>query len=184
MMLPAGMVWDACTTLNLMATGHAPEILTCFGGPSYIVKQVREGEVFTLRPLPEEDPKGNLVPVDLLPLIRAGILNEVELTPAEEATFVTFAAHVDDGEARSSAVAAHRGLTLVTDDKASIRLVQGLAPPVGVLTTLDWVKRWVDEQAVDDATLGAALRRIEICAHYRPRRTHPLKAWWEAHVPR
>jgi hypothetical protein len=183
MTLLAGMVWDACTTLNLMATDRAQEILTAFGSPSCIVKQVREGEVFTLRPLPEDDPKGILVPVDLAPLITAGVLQEVEMTPAEQTTFVAFAAEVDDGEARSSAVAVHRGLTLVTDDKASIRLVQSLANPVAVMTTLDWIKWWVDEQAVDDATLGAVLRRIEICAHYRPRRNHPLKSWWEAHLP-
>src|SRR6266568_2788045 len=102
MMLLPGMVWDACTTLNLMATDRAVEILTVFGSPSYIVRQVREGEVFSLRPLPEDDPKGNLAPVDLGPLIYAGVLTEVEMTSAEQATFVTFVAEVDDGEARSS----------------------------------------------------------------------------------
>ncbi len=183
MTLSQGMVWDACTTLNLMATDRAPEILVALGTPSYIVKEVREGEVFSLFPLPEDDPKGNPVSVDLTPLLESGILQEVEMTLAEQATFVAFAAEVDDGEARSSAVAVHRGLTLVTDDKVSIRHAQALVPPLNVLTTIDWVKRWVDTQAVDDATLGAVLRRIEICAHYRPRRNHALKPWWEAHLP-
>lgn len=182
MTLLPGMVWDACTMLNLMATGRASEILTALDSPSYIVQEVRAGEVFSLRPLPEEDPKGTLVPVDLAPLIESGILQEIAMSPAEQATFVAFAAEVDDGEARSSAVAVHRGLTLVTDDKASIRHVQALVPPLTVLMTIDWVKMWVDKQDVDKATLGAVLRRIEICAHYRPRRNHPLKAWWESHL--
>ena len=180
MNLLPGMVWDACTALNLMATDKAAEILTSFGRPNYIVRQVREGEVFSLRPLPEDDPKGDLVAVDLKPLIKLGILIEVELTIEELAAFVKFAAEMDDGEARTLAVAVHRGLLMVTDDKKSIRLAQILEPPIEVLTTLDWVKSWVDKNGVESATLSAVLRRIEICAHYRPRRSHPLKAWWES----
>ena len=177
-----GMVWDACTVLNLVATDRAAEILTSFGIPNYIVRQVREGEVFSLRPLPEDDPKGDLVAVDLIPLLKQGILIEVELTTEEVAAFVEFADEMDDGEARTLAVAVHRGLIMVTDDKKSIRIAQKLEPSIEVITTLDWVKIWVDKNRIDRATVSAVLHRIEICAHYRPRRSHPFKPWWESHT--
>ncbi len=147
------------------------------------MKEVRDGEVLALRPLPEEDPKGALVSVDLTLLLQDGLLQEVVLTPVEESTFVAYAAAIDDGEARSSAVAMHRGLTLVTDDRASIRFVQSLSPTLPVLTTMDWIKSWADTTAVETATLGEVLRRIELCARYRPPRHHPLKSWWEEHLP-
>ncbi len=36
MSLLPGMVWDACTLLNLMATARAGEILSSIGSPAYL----------------------------------------------------------------------------------------------------------------------------------------------------
>jgi hypothetical protein len=183
MMGAPGLVWDACSLLNLVATGCAPDILLVLGCPSYVVKQVREGEVLTLRPLPEEDPQGKLVSVDLLQLFDAGGLQEAELDREEQKLFVGFAAEIDDGEARSLAVAARRGLWLVTDDCPSLRVAREYASPVPTLTTPDWVKYWSEQASADASTLTEAIRRIQVCASYHPRRAHPLKAWWDANAP-
>lgn len=179
---PIDKVWDAVSMLNLVATNRAQEILATLGGQSYIVKEVREGEVIYLRPLLEEDAPGKLISVDLAPLLTSGLMQEVELTQPERVTFISFAARVDDGEARSVALASHRGLCLVTDDKLGIRLAQGLTPPVPVLTTLEWIKQWADVAAVSKAVLEDVIRRIDICAHFRPQRNHSLKSWWQSHL--
>ncbi len=178
-----GLVWDACALLNLVATRYAAQILGVFGCPSFIVRQVREGEVLYLRPLPEEDPQGNLVPVDVTDLLKAGALQEVELIGAEQATFIVFAAEMDDGEAQSAAVAAHRGWWLVTDDRVSLRAAREYTPSIPTITTPEWVKRWAEKASVDQKRLAEVLRRIRICSDYYPRRMHPLKDWWDANAP-
>jgi hypothetical protein len=179
-----GLIWDACALLNLAATRRASDILAVFGCPSHVVRQVREGEILYLRPLPEEDLQGSLVSVDLASLFSAGALLEVELTAAEQAAFVAFAAEMDDGEARSAAVAAHRGWWLVTDDRVSLRVARGHTTPIHTITTPDWVKQWAEAASIEEAMVAETLRRIQVCANYIPRRVHPLKAWWDARLPR
>jgi hypothetical protein len=178
-----GLIWDACSLLNLGATRRVSEILATFGCSSYVVRQVREGEVLYLRPLPEEDPQGSLVMVDLAPLLEAGALQEVVLTAEEQAMFVAFAAKLDDGEARSAAVAAHRGWWLVTDDRVSLRVAREYSAPITTVTTPEWIKHWAEEASVDEKTLAETLRCIQVCASYTPRRVHPLKGWWDARQP-
>jgi hypothetical protein len=147
-----------------------------------VVAELLAAEVLYLRPLPEEDPQGKLVPVDLSPLFTAGLLQEVTLTAAEEALFVRYAQEVDDGEARTAAVAISRGLRVVTDDRAALRLLRGLEPPPPVVTTPEWLKLWAEVGEVPAEAVGGVLRRVELCARYRPRRLHPLHDWWNSHV--
>src|SRR5579872_976556 len=101
----AGLMWDTSGLLNLVATGHAAEILASLGCLSYVVDRVRTTEVIYIRPLPEKDPTGALIPVDLAPLLESNALYEVALTADELMTFVAFATDVDDGEARTAAAA-------------------------------------------------------------------------------
>lgn len=177
----SGWVWDACGLLNLMATERTGSILPCFGVPSFVVREVRSGEVFTLRPLPEEDPTGKLLLVEMASLFATGVLQEVEMSAIEQATFVAFAATLDDGEARTAAVAVHRGFGVVTDDRVALRLLGAHSPLIPTLQTPDWVKLWAEEETVSPEILSNVLRRIELCAHFFPRRAHPLKSWWDSH---
>jgi hypothetical protein len=177
-MTAPGLVWDACALLNLLATGREEEILASFTCPSLVVREVREGEVFYLRPLPEEGGADDKVPVDLAPLIASGLLQETELDAAERATFVAFATRIDDGEARSAAVATRRGLWLVTDDRPCRNLVGSLPAPLPVLTTPDWVKWWSDASRSTTDVVAETVRRIQCRASFRVQRNHPLREWW------
>jgi hypothetical protein len=172
----AGYGWDACCALNLLATRQVEQILGSLGAPSYIVRQVLQGEVLTLRALPEEDPDQPLVAADFSAAIASGALQSVELSAEEQATFMAFATGMNDGEARTAALARHRGLHLVTDDRISLRIAEEHAIPI--LTTPDWVKWWADASSASSSSLRDCLYRIEVCARYKPRRMHPLYAWW------
>ena len=94
---PPGIAWDACGLLNLAASGSGGEILAAQGCASYVVREVLEAEVIYQRPLPEEDPEGRLVPVDLSPLFEADLLTETEPTDEERETALILAQDVDDG---------------------------------------------------------------------------------------
>jgi hypothetical protein len=178
------VIWDACALLNLVATAREQEILTSLSCPCYVVKEVRVGETSYHRPLPEEDPEGRLVPVDLSPLLGLGLLQDVALTPDEQELFVEYALEIDDGEARTAAVAASRGYRIATDDRPAIRFAGSLDPAPAVLTTPEWLKLWAEATQADEEVLGDVLRRIELCARYHPRRLHPLFDWWSKHVKR
>ena len=63
-------------------------------------------------------------PVDLSSLVDEGLVRVMALeTPGEEATFVELAALVDDGEAITGALAAHRQCALATDDRKARRVL-------------------------------------------------------------
>lgn len=175
----SGIVWDACALLNLMATRYERQVLASFGCQSYVVREVLKGEVLYLRPLPEEDSSGSLVTVDTASIIQTGMLEEITLTAEEQADFITFASQMDDGEARSAAVALRRGWKLVTDDRISLRVAGGNMPIIQTMTTPEYIKHWADHASVDERTLSQVLRRIELCASYRPRRQHLLRNWWD-----
>ncbi len=177
----AGLIWDACTLLNLAASGRIEVILASIGCKNFVVKEVRVEEVLYLRPLPEEDPRGELVSFDLLPLLEAGLLEDCELTADEQETFVRFAGRIDDGEAKTAAVALHRGYRVATDDRSALRLLGALTPPISTWTTLQWLKRWADQEQVGSEEMRAVLRNIRIRSNYRPRNRDPLYDWWESH---
>lgn len=175
---PAGYAWDACCLLNLLATDRAEEILRSLGAQSYVVRQVLEAEVLGLRAMPQDDPAQPMTPVDVEPLLASGALQSVDLTGDERATFSLFAAALDDGEARTAALAWRRKLYLVTDDRLSLRAAGDSS--IRTLTTPDWVKRWSERATASADDLSDCLRRIQLRASYRPRRAHALYAWWQA----
>jgi hypothetical protein len=163
-----------------MATRRETDILSSLGCPSYVVSEVRIGEVLELRDLAPDGTIGDLIRVDTEGLVNSGLLQEVSVEPNEEAAFVDFATEMDDGEACSAAVCVHRGLWLVTDDRVCLRAARNYQPPIPTITTPEVIKRWVDTDSVDADSLGEAIKRIETCARYRPGRTHPLLKWWES----
>jgi hypothetical protein len=178
------LVWDGCGLLNLAATTRAEEVLRSLGRESSVVAEVLEREALYLRPLPEEDASGTVVPTDVSRLVEMRALAVVTLTPAEIELFVRLAEQVDDGEARTIAVAWSRGLRLVTDDRAALRVWRELGARAPGLTTPEWVRLWSEACGSAPEVIGGVLRRIEVCARYRPRHTHPLYEWWEANVSR
>src|SRR4051812_42960648 len=109
----AERIWDACSLLNLAATGRIRDIISGTDS-NYLVAEVRRNEVFKLRSLPEEQSSTDFVEFDFSIYIEEGLFQEVDLTPAEQATFEQFAVEIDDGEARTAAVAVHRGFCVVT----------------------------------------------------------------------
>src|SRR4051812_21577366 len=104
---------DASVLVNLLATDRLASIAEITGWQFALCPAVRD-EVNKLR-----DPAtGEMVPLDIAPLIASGLLRVFELSGDEEvAHYVDLAAVVDDGEAMSIAIAASRRLDLAIDDK-------------------------------------------------------------------
>lgn len=177
--MPEGFVWDASGFISLLATKRAREILSILGAFSYIVKEVRAQEILFIRPFPDDDSSDYIIENDLKNLLDVRLLMEIELDEIENERFIEFAAEIDDGEARSMAVAVERNLRLITDDRPTVNLGKSLSRPLTILTTPEWVKQWADLSNPDPSVVTEVVKRIQISARYRPRSSHPLKAWWD-----
>ncbi len=171
------MVWDACALLNLLSTGMGPEVLRSLADEHAAERHVVEGEVRYLRPMSDEQGDDQQEPVDCSELTDSGILRIADLAPNERVLFVRLAEHMDDGEARSGALAIGRGLALVTDDRQALRWFRSERPAVPVVTTPDWVQLWASTTGADP---GMLVCPITLRARYRPRFSDPAYAWWMA----
>ncbi len=165
---------DSSVLLNLLAADCISEIVVAMDWEIAICPAVRN-ETKKLRDLST----GDMVTVDIEPLIAAGQLRLIEMDGENEAAlYVQQASIVDDGEAMSIAIAASRGIELAIDDKQALNHVRRTFPHVKLWTTPELLKYWSDAAAVAPARLRNAIVNIETRSRYFPSKSHPLASWW------
>ena len=172
------LLLDANCILNLYATGHLREI-TCglpyqFRIADYVLKHEA---LYIWHPSPTD---GSVVqePVEMTPLVEEGLIQLMRLEgSAEEATFVELAADLDDGEAVTGALAFHRGCPVATDDRKARRVLGQLIPPVELVSTLELLKQWSEDNQIPKEQLASAMATMQSCASYRPGRRDPRYEW-------
>lgn len=125
---------------------------------------------------------GERVQIDLQKHLDGGVLTLCELSNENEAEmFVDLASALDDGEAKSLAIALSRGLAVVTDDRKARRIFTEMGGQAGnLLSTSDVVRAWAEETAIDEDTLRVVLTRIQIRSRFMPRLTDPNHSWWRS----
>src|SRR5712692_6705387 len=100
---------DACCLLNLHATRRLEEVLRTVRGRFAIVERVAAEALYTRRGGSGED-ADEKDPIDFHPLVALGLLEVLCVETADEAaSYIGFAAELDDGEAMTCALALHRG---------------------------------------------------------------------------
>lgn len=165
---------DSSVLLNLLATNRFSEIAMRTGWQFAICPAVL-AEVNELR----DEHTGELVAVDLSPHISSGLLQVLELSGDEEQTFyVEQSIVVDDGEAMSIAIAAHRHLELAIDDKQAANHTRRTFPEIRLWSTPEILKHWSEVGSVAVGVLREAIKLIETRSRYFPAKSHPLAAWW------
>lgn len=170
------LINDSCVLLNLLAGGCLAAIAADTGWQFAICPAVRD-EVKKLR----DAETGELVPVDIDPMIASGLLLVLELTgDTEETLYVEHSVDLDDGEAMSIAIAANRRLELAIDDKQAIMRARKAFPELRLWSTPEILKRWSDGARVSAEKMRAIIQLIETRARYFPPRSDPLSEWWFA----
>lgn len=169
---------DACSLIDLLASGHAEAVLRANGNAWRLPVAVRDEVRFVRKPDPADPRKLTLEPVDLTPLVSAGVLAlcqpDVE---AEIDLFVQYAALFrSDGEAMCLALAEARGWSIVTDDRKAIRI--GREAGLNVLSSPQLLRTWAEKKNPDPATVAKALKDIERFAQFRPNPTMQDSQWW------
>lgn len=171
---------DACRVLNLYATGRMGAILGALPERFAVADRVAAETLYVRRGGSGED-ADERIPVDLRPLIEEGLLEVLRVETEEEAaSFVSFAAQLDDGEAMTCALALHRGGVVGTDDRKARRVCSMQSPPLDTRTTTTVLKAWAESERIAGADLRQVLVLIRERARFVPGKHDPLQGWWEA----
>lgn len=166
---------DSSVLLNLLAADCIADIAETLQWQFAICPAVRD-ETKKLR----DATTGDMVAVDIAPLIATGLLQVLELAgDTEETLYVEQAMSVDDGEAMSIAIAASRKLELAIDDKQASNHARRAFPTLKLWTTPEILKQWCDAASVPAQRLKEIISLIEIRSRYFPPRAHLLAAWWQ-----
>lgn len=177
--MPATLILDASTLLNLYATGRLREVAGSGPYRFAVAEYVLNEEALFVWELGPEDVEPQQVPLDLSWLIEDGLLEVLRLDTSEEmATFVDFAISIDDGEAITAALALHRDSALATDDRKARRVIAEQAPSVDLASTLDLLSNWVEVAHVSAAELRSVFEAMISSASYVPGRRNPHFDWW------
>ena len=176
---PQFLVLDASCLLNLYATGRLRAIAAALPYRLAVAEYVLEREVlYTWLPVATGS-GARREPVDTSSLQEDGRIQVMRLElPEEEATFVSLAGSIDDGEAVTGALALHRRCALATDDRKARRVFGERLPGIPLVSTLEILKLWEQEASVSGAELRAAILSMRSGASYVPGRRDPLYAWW------
>jgi hypothetical protein len=167
---------DSSVLLNLLAANCLESIASVTGWQFAICPAVRD-EAKKLR----DGSTGEMVYVELTPLIASGLLQVLEISGDEEQTlYVAQAIVVDDGEAMSIAIAAHRHLELAIDDKQAANHTRRTFPEIRLWSTPEILKHWCEVGGADHPTPHSAIRLIESRSRYFPAKSHPLATWWQS----
>lgn len=169
------LVLDACCVINLFASGRAEQILQVTAYRCAVAEYVARREALGLAAEGEEVAARQ--PVDLAPLVDAGLLEVRHMTSADEQReFVRFAVDLDDGEAWTCAFARVHDAAVATDDRKALRLLEREEIPT--VQTAELLRGWAERTKAGAAEIRDALARIEARASFRPRRSAPEAEWW------
>lgn len=181
----SALLLDASCLLNLYATGFLEEITVSLPIEFRVAAFVVEFEALFIRRADPTGGKDVKVPVNLTSLLEEGLIQLMRLEgSAEEASFVELAADLDDGEAVTGALAFYRGCSVATDDRKARRVLGQLIPPVELVSTLELLKLWAEDNQVPEDKLASAMAAMQSCASYRPGRRDPLYEWWRSTICR
>lgn len=171
------IVLDASCLLNLYASGRLSDIASALPCRLAVADYVATEEaLFVWRMVDGTEEQER---VELNPLIDEGLIKVMDLENSREtATFVDFAAQIDDGEAYTCALALHRGWAVASDDRKARRVFTEATEDIVLFSTSELLKTWADETSIPTEELRDALRAIQTGASYVPSQRDPLYSWW------
>lgn len=176
------VILDACCVMTLYGSGRMGDVLATLPTPVFVCDYVLEEEALTVYDGPPGDVRADSTEIDLRPLEQEGLVERTHLRSDEQAAFIALAQEVDDGEARTIAIALHRDWAVGTDDKKALRVCQSEdvdRPPV---TTPELMRHWADRANPPREAVAEALRKIQTRAVYLPASSTPAYDWWVQHA--
>lgn len=178
------VILDASCLINLSASGQLRSIIAALPINVAVTHYVHVDEVLWEYAGPDDNVAQTKQPINLQPLIDQGYLQVVDTeSEAEALMLVNYAALMDDGEAITAAIAAHRNWAVAVDDRKARRVIAEHSPHIQILSTLDLVRYWAEILPCTQVELAQVLQQIRVRGKYIPHANHPQFDWWRAHFP-
>lgn len=171
------IILDACCVITLFASQRFRGIVEAIPAQVAACRYVVEKEAGFVYDGPEENIRSEKVPIDLNPCVEEGLVHVSTLRSEDEmGTFVRLAGRMDDGEARTLALATHRNWMIATDDHRAIRGARDAE--LQVITTPEIIRHWANTTNADANILAQVLTDVESRGAYSIGRRHDLYHWW------
>jgi len=182
---------DACCLINLFGCGRAEVILRALPYRFAVARYVAEEEVLEIgsdeaEPDAASEARGRTVLSPLLDsLIDQRVLTSIAVTtPDEQRELIRFAVDLDDGEARTCALAVTRKALVATDDKKAIRVLRAAVRDEAgsaddpCLRTSELLFEWAEREEVPEADLVQIVWSIARNATFLPPKNDPHFDRW------
>ncbi|MBE7512729.1 MAG: hypothetical protein HS103_07925 [Anaerolineales bacterium] len=174
------VICDACSVINLYATDRMGDILRAAPTRFAVCSHVKDKEALGVFNGQVIDGKRQRNPINLEPLITAGILDVAAHDwniHANQIIVLSRAGISGMGEKISSAIALEKGWGIVTDDRHAHKKLTVLMPQTQILTTIDLVRHWANVENIGVDVLREVLEKIRIRGNAEPAQDHPHYAW-------
>lgn len=178
------IVCDACVVLNLVATGREVDLLRAVGARIVMAPKAR-GETRSLKGPRDKGGQPTLIPADLRPLEKEGLLEVRAVGLADAALLVKYGALLKDADAECAALAEAGGLQLATDDAKPRRVVAELRGDTALLSSLELVREAAAHLKLGVAETRALLKDVFEKGGFappRPGKSLPLGGWYRQHL--
>jgi hypothetical protein len=173
-------ILDACVLINLLASGHAEEILS--GSEfKFGICTVASSESIYLRATDLNVPPEE---VKLDPFVKSKCLTVYALSgDAEQTLYVDYAADLDDGEAMTLALAFSRGFSMATDDRKARRIfLEEIGDATRLLSTARILRMWSKKAGLTSGELKKLLLEVSRRGRFSPPSGDPDFSWWSKAV--
>jgi predicted nucleic acid-binding protein len=147
-----------------------------------VTTYVQAEEVITVYEVSKQAAPLQKETINLDPFLERKLLITADLESEEEKmTFVRLVIdRLDDGEATTVAIAAHRHWAIATDDHRARRICREKFSGIHLISTPDLVRHWAQVAAPTADELSQALIDIEQRANYLVGTSHTLYQWWQS----
>lgn len=176
------VILDACCLLNLHAGGRFEDMIRQTGVQFLVEHYVLKSEAQSVWSGSESD-AGPPVRDAVDPSGIHGFLGVVQIeTESEAGSFLELATigDLDDGEARTLALALHRGYAVATDEKKARSVLAARGSRTRLLSTPDLVYRWAYGNQIPKQDVQRVIRGIETVGRYIPSSREPHYKWWQS----
>lgn len=170
------IVIDACSSLNLFASGRPVDIARAANLQLLVLPEV-EAEARHLFGEPDEDGGRPLEPIDWGSFLASGVATSQLLPEEALPSLIALASQLTDVDARCVALGNHLKVGLFSDD-GKVRKVFSTSGGVGLRSTVSVIREAATVLTLDSASVRAIFGRIRARARFEPPRKDPDFAWY------
>lgn len=175
-MAAAPVVVDACSSLNLFATGRRVDIARAANLQLLVLPEV-QAEAKHLFGEPDEQGVRPEEPIDWGSLLSSDVAR-LQSFPDEAVTdLIGFATQLTDVDAQCVALAKHLKLGLISDD-GKVRKVFSSAGGLGLRSTVSMIRQAAVVLKMDSVAVRVLFDQIRKKARFEPSRKDPDFAWY------